>query len=102
MDGMNDSQISKVMEQYKKKQALDKARYERLKGNQEFVEKNRQRARDHYALNKHKKKERYDNDKDFMNAKSSYYYYRRQEKLEFFKEKYPERTEILRGRGYDI
>ena len=102
MDGMTDTQISKVMEQYKKKQALDKARYERLKKDQEFVEKNRQRARDHYALNKDKKKERYDNDKFFMNAKSSYYYYRRQDKLELFKEKWPERTEVLRGRGYDI
>ena len=91
--------IKKVLEQYERKRKKEKDRYQLIKDTEDFKNKNRERARNHYGLNKENKKEKYENDKDFLSARSQYYYYRRNDKLEIFKEKYPNKVELLSQRN---
>ena len=61
--------------------------------------KNRQRAKEHYALNKDKKKEYYEKNGDLKKARSLVSYYTKLGRLDEFKEKYPERWEIYSANG---
>tara|TARA_R110000737_G_C14279778_1_gene432044 strand:- start:72 stop:380 length:309 start_codon:yes stop_codon:yes gene_type:complete len=99
MTELSDIRIKKILEQYDKKRIREKERYERIKESDEFKVQNRERARNHYQNNKEVKKNKYDNDKDFMSARSSYYYYKRMNKLESFKEKYPDKVKVLNDRN---
>jgi len=95
METFTDERIKSILNQYERKRMKEKERYNIIKDTQEFKEQNRTRARNHYQLNKEKKKENYENKKEFMNARSSFYYYKRNDKVELFKEKYPEKVKIL-------
>ena len=99
MSEISDIRIKSILQQYEKKRAREKERYERIKGTEEFKNINRERARNHYHNNKDIKKDKYDNDKEFMGARSSYYYYKRIDKLESFKEKYPDKVKVLNERN---
>ena len=57
--------------------------------------KNRERAKAHYHKNKELKKNHYDINKELIKARTSYHYYLKQNRLEEFKEKYPERYDKL-------
>ena len=92
---MNDEQIKNILEQYKQRQERDAKRYEVLKDDPDFIRVNRERAKQHYQKNKDKKLKYYQDNKEFMSAKSSYHYYRRLDRVDFFKEKYPEKVEVL-------
>ncbi len=91
--------IKKVLEQYERKRKKEKDRYQLIKDTDDFKNKNRERARNYYGLNKENKKEKYEQDKDFLSARSQYYYYRRNDKLHIFKEKYPNKVELLNERN---
>ena len=95
MSEYSEEHIKNILNQYQRKREKEKERYERIKDTEEFKTQNRERARNHYHINKDKKKEKYDNNKEFMNARSSYYYYKKRDKLELFKEKYPNKVNIL-------
>ena len=95
MSEYSEEHIKNILNQYQRKREKEKERYERIKDTEEFKNQNRQRARNHYQVNKDKKKEKYDNNKEFMNARSSYYYYKKKEQLDLFKEKYPNKVNIL-------
>ena len=95
METFTDERIKSILNQYERKRMKEKERYKVIKDTEEFKQQNRTRARNHYQLNKEKKKENYENKKDFMNARSSLYYYKRKDKVELFKEKYPEKVKIL-------
>tara|TARA_R110000803_G_scaffold166162_1_gene229507 strand:+ start:164 stop:472 length:309 start_codon:yes stop_codon:yes gene_type:complete len=99
MTEISDMRIKSILEQYERKRVREKERYESIKGTEEFKTQNRQRAREHYNLNKESKKTKYENDKDFMNARSSYYYYKRNDDLESFKERYPDKVKVLNDRN---
>ena len=49
----------------------------------------------HYHKNKELKKNHYDINKELIKARTSYHYYLKQNRLEEFKEKYPERYDKL-------
>jgi len=103
MSEITDSdRIKKILEQYERKRLKEKERYELIKHTEDFKMKNRQRAKNHYDKNKEIKKEKYNQDKEFLNAKSQYYYYKKNDNLEKFKEKYPNKIELLKSRNLII
>ena len=99
---MNEEYMTKVIRSYKKKQEADKARYDRFKDDEDFQKKNRERAKAHYDTKKVDRAQIYKDNKPLMNAKSSFYYYRRNNKLDQFQSKYPERVEILKENGISV
>tara|TARA_B110000902_G_C13965801_1_gene459240 strand:- start:82 stop:390 length:309 start_codon:yes stop_codon:yes gene_type:complete len=102
MEQLSDERIKSIINQYERKRDKEKARYIMLKDTDEFKSKNRERANNHYQNNKDKKKEKYDNNKDFMNSRSSYYYYKKKDKLDLFKEKYPNKVKTLMDNNWII
>tara|TARA_R110000822_G_scaffold65722_8_gene160863 strand:+ start:592 stop:909 length:318 start_codon:yes stop_codon:yes gene_type:complete len=98
----NSEHIQKLVEQYERKRIYEKERYQMIKDTDEFKTKNRNRAATHYSINKDKRKDRYDNDIEFMRAKSQYYYYKKTDQLDIFKEKYPNKFELLIQRNLII
>ena len=97
---LSDDKIKQVLERYKRKQLMDKNRYHNIrKIDPEFVKRNRERAREHYALNKDKKKEYYETHIELKKARSLVSYYKKLGRLDEFKEKYPERWEIYSANG---
>lgn len=103
MSELTDSErIKKILIQYEKKRAREKERYLLIKDTEDFKLKNRQRAKNHYEKNKNAKKEKYDKDKEYLTAKSQYYYYKKNNKLDIFEEKYPHKISILKERNYPI
>tara|TARA_R110000744_G_scaffold13144_6_gene38529 strand:+ start:447 stop:755 length:309 start_codon:yes stop_codon:yes gene_type:complete len=102
MEQLSDERIKSIVNQYERKRDKEKARYIMLKDTDEFKSKNRERANNHYQNNKDKKKEKYDNNKDFMNSRSSYYYYKKKDKLDLFKEKYPNKVKTLMDNNWII
>lgn len=95
-----ESQINKILNDYKNRRIRDKVRYETIKDNEEFKIKNRERAKLHYIQNKDKRKEKYIENNDFMKARNSYYYYKKKDKLDDLKIKYPERWQLLLDNNY--
>ncbi len=95
MEQLSDERIKNIINQYERKRMKEKERYELIRDTDDFKNKNRERARIHYQVNKEKKKEKYDNNRDFMNSRSSYYYYKKRDKLDIFKEKYPNKVKTL-------
>ena len=93
--------INKILEQYKKTRARERRYYHEIKKNDEtFVNKNRERARNHYVTNKDKRKCDYDENKDYYKCKSLYYYYKRKDKKDEFMEKFPEKVQILNSKHF--
>ena len=95
MTDITDPKIKSIVEQYERKRMKEKERYQRIKETDEFKIKNRERARNHYNKNKEVKKQKYIDNRDFMNARSSYNYYKKINRVEDFKQKYPEKVELL-------
>ena len=60
----------------------------------------REKAKKHYHNNKEKYQEKYKEKRELNKAKNSYYYYRKNHSLEKFKEKHPERYDLLLIGGY--
>tara|TARA_R110000822_G_scaffold120899_1_gene254550 strand:- start:62 stop:367 length:306 start_codon:yes stop_codon:yes gene_type:complete len=92
---LSDIKIQQILKSYENKKIKEKQRYQIIKDSEEFIMKNRERAKAHYNNNKDIKKNNYNNNKDFLTARSQYYYYKKIDKLEMFKNKYPERYLIL-------
>ena len=95
MTDITDPKIKSIVEQYERKRMKEKERYQRIKETDEFKTQNRERARNHYNKNKEVKKQKYIDNRDFMNARSSYNYYKKINRVEDFKQKYPEKVELL-------
>jgi hypothetical protein len=94
---MEEQLIKKAIEQYKKKKANEYFNYHnKYKLSEEFMQKNKERANKHYHENKDKSKLRYENNKEFVKARSSYNYYKKNDKLDVFKSKFPDRVKILK------
>ncbi len=97
---LTDEQIQKIIEQHKRRRAYDKERYHAvLKNDTAFVEKNRERARKHYEENAQKKLDNYAQNKDYLSARASYRYYMKTNRAELFKDKHPDKYQILVDRG---
>jgi len=102
-NNFSNEQITKIMNQYKKKRERESKNYhEKLKCDEVWCKENKERALKHYYKNIDKNKEKYKKDKDFVNSRSMYSYYKRINKIDIFKEKYPEKVELLKSRGIII
>ncbi len=102
MSDLTDTRIQQILKSYNNKRVKEKERYNRIKDSEEFKIKNRERAKNHYQKNKDIKLNRYKDDKEFLTAKGSYYYYKKNDKLDIFKEKYPDKIKILSERNIII
>ena len=70
MEINNDELIHKLLNNYKKRIVNDRIKYHtKNKLNPEFMESNRQRAKDHYEKNKEKKKQKYEDNKEIHKEK---------------------------------
>jgi len=97
----DDQQINKILNQYKKTRERERKYYHEVKKtNEDFVNKNRERAKNHYETNKENKKQEYQEKKDFYKCKSLYYYYKRNGKSEDFSTKFPDKMEILNQNNF--
>lgn len=98
---MSDELIQKILATHKKRKEYERNRYHNvLKHDPDFVEKNRQRAREHYAKNKDKKREKYAKGRDIENARSNYRYYVRLGRQNEFQSKQPLKYELLVKAGF--
>ena len=102
MTDLTDTRIKLLLEQYERKRQKEKERYERIKTTPEFLEKNRMRARNYYHENKESKKNKYVENRELLNARSSYYYYKKQDKIELFKEKCPQKVKLLEQNNIQV
>ena len=91
----SEDQIQRILTLYKQNKIKNKENYQKIKDTEEFKMKNRERAKAHYHKNKELKKNHYDINKELIKARTSYHYYLKQNRLEEFKEKYPERYDKL-------
>tara|TARA_R110000822_G_scaffold54469_7_gene139498 strand:+ start:770 stop:1075 length:306 start_codon:yes stop_codon:yes gene_type:complete len=96
---MDELQINKLIQSYKKKQIREKANYDAKKDMVSFKEANQIKSKAYHENNKDKIKERYINNKDVMNARSLYNYYKRTNKLNVFIEKHKVKYDLLIDHG---
>tara|TARA_R110000796_G_scaffold55656_2_gene129334 strand:- start:5262 stop:5573 length:312 start_codon:yes stop_codon:yes gene_type:complete len=93
-------QIEKILNNYKAKKEREFKYYHSVKKTDEqFIMKNRERAKEHYNNNKEEKKEKYESDKEFLKSRSLYNYYKKVDKINKFEEKYPDKVHMLKIRG---
>ena len=95
MTDLTDERINKILLQYENKRQKERERYERIKDTEAFKVVNRNRARNHYNINKEVKKTKYNDNKELLTAKSSYNYYKKLDRVEDFKNKYPNKVKLL-------
>ena len=94
---MDETIIKKAIEQYKRKKANEYYNYHnKYKLDPNYMQKNKDRAKQHYEENKDKSKLRYLNNKELLKARSSYNYYKKNDKLDVFQSKFPDRVKILK------
>jgi len=97
---MEENQINHIIEQYKKKKDREYNNYHNVyKHSDEYMNKNRERAKIHYNKNIDKRKLSYEQNKELVKARSSYNYYKKINNISKFKEKYPDRVKILNDIG---
>jgi len=96
------AEIEQILSLYKSQKMKNKERYEQIKDTESFKIKNRQRANKHYHENKSMYRERYENDKQLARAKSTYYYYKKNGRLNDLSElsKHKDKYELLKKHGY--
>jgi hypothetical protein len=94
-------QIARVLTNSKNKRERENKYYHEVtKNKEEFKIKNRQRAKAHYENGyKEKKKENYLNNKELLKNKSLFNYYKRNDKIEKFKEKHQDKYNMLVEKG---
>ena len=99
---MTREETQKIMKAYKRKREQEKARYDRLKKDPEFIENNRARARSYYVANKDKKAEIYKENKAMRSAKSLHHYYASVGREDVFIERYPEKYILITSAALGI
>ena len=99
---LDEKQIQNILTNYKNKRIRENKYYHEVsKHKEEFKIKNRQRAKLHYENGyKEKKKINYENNKEFLKNRSLYNYYKRNDKLEVFKEKHKDKYNMLVDKGF--
>ncbi len=98
MNNYTETEINHILESYKKIKNTNKKYYDKIKDTDEFKQKNRARAKKHYHENKaykQTKKDDYEKNKTFLNARTSYKYYKTRNRLDEFIEKFPHKYELV-------
>jgi hypothetical protein len=98
---LSPEQIDKILANYKKKRERENKYYHDVsKNNEEYKFKNRERAKAHYdKAGKDMKKEKYESNKQILQIKSLFNYYKKNDKIDVFKEKHEEKYNILVEKG---
>ena len=96
----SEEEIEKILTQYKNKREKEKERYDKIKDTDKYRFASRERAKNNYNLTKEIRAEKYILNKNMIKAKNSFNYYKKQNKIDKFIEKYPDRHEILLISGY--
>ncbi len=101
---LTEAQIAKVLIDYKEKRERENKYYHEVsKHNEEFKAKNRERAKNHYhTKGKEMKSNQYQENKEFVKARTLYNYYKKKDKIDTFKEKHEEKCKILQEKGFNI
>ena len=96
------NEIARVLINYKNKRVRENNYYHNVsKNNDEFKLKNRERAKNHYANGyKEKKKVNYQENKELLKTKSLYNYYKKNNKIDKFKEKHEAKYQMLIDKGF--
>ena len=101
-NNFTDEQINHILNQYKNKRNREKTIYHEVnKKDPEWCKINNQRAKTHYHNNKDKKKEKYQSNKEFVNARNMWRYYERLNRHNDFIVKHPDKVEYLKLNGVD-
>tara|TARA_R100000935_G_C2829453_1_gene164199 strand:+ start:191 stop:496 length:306 start_codon:yes stop_codon:yes gene_type:complete len=97
---LTDAEITRIVRQYERRLKHDRAKYQQVKDDPAFIKQNRERANKHYQLNKEKKLQAYQDDKEFQKARSLLGYWRKTNKdLSGIETKHPEKYKLLKERG---
>jgi mannitol-1-phosphate/altronate dehydrogenase len=100
---MNEQQIQKILDDYKRKRQRERDHYHNVKKHDPvFVEKNRLLAKQYYEKNNQRYRNNYLQDRDFKLAKSSYSYHKKNNTVDKYKNKYPERFDLLVEKGFIV
>ena len=100
---MDETEINHIVAMYKKKREREYTNYHtKYKLDEDLKERARERAKEHYKANTDKNKQLYLSNKDFHKAKSSFYYYKKNNKLALFHEKHKDRVLLLQERGFKV
>ena len=96
LEDFTEEYIKKLIDTHQKKLANDRHIYlTKHKNDEKFQEKNRERANDYYKRNKEKVKNRMEKNKVKNGALSSYRYYKKTDRIDLFKKKYPDKYKYL-------
>ena len=88
---MNDQQIEKVIAQYVKNRQYQRDYYRnRYNADEDFRTKAKENAKNYYVNNIDKRKELYQTNKEYIQAKRRYRYWAKKDDIEGFKTKYPD------------
>ena len=91
MEKLTESQKEKIILQYLKVRSKANDKYKKeLKDNPDFIQKNREFAKNYYQKNKEKKFEYYDNNKEKIRLSARYNYYKQRNRLQDYLLKYSE------------
>ena len=91
MEKLTESQKEKIILQYLKVRSKANDKYKKeLKDNPDFIQKNREFAKNYYQKNKEKKFEYYDNNKEKIRLRARYNYYKQRNRLDDYLLKYTE------------
>jgi hypothetical protein len=97
---LTDEQIQKILESYKKKRMRENKYYhETSKNKDEFIMKNRARAKAHYEKNRDKKIENYQQNKDIISAKNLFNYYKKKDNVDKFIDKHEDKYNLLKDKN---
>lgn len=97
---MEEQDIQRILDNYKKAKQRSKAKYDSIKRDPEFIKKNRERANEWYKHNKEKRRELNSKNREFNNMKSGYNYYKKNGRLEDYKIKHKDKYDKLVEIGY--
>ena len=101
MNHYSEQDINHILTVYKNRKDSYKTWYNKIKDTDEFKMKNRLRAKKHYINGyKEKKAENYTEQLQLNRAKNSFRYYKNNNRIDEYKEKYPDRYELLHSINY--
>lgn len=100
MENYSEKQIKNMVTAYEKKRAREKKYYETIKDTEEFKLANRARANNWYRENQKVRQEAYNKNKVINGAKTSYYYYKKRDRVIEFKNKHPKKYKLLLDNHY--
>jgi hypothetical protein len=101
MDSYTDDKIKSILNQYKKKRERENNKYHNeLKHDEEWKNKNNEKSKQYYHNNKEAVKKKYINNKEYIKIRNLYRYYLREDRINDFKNKYPDKYKYLQNKGY--